>query len=242
MILPLSLETIVTIPTFNEADNIKELLIEILALDESLGCVIVDDNSPDGTAQIVTTLSQAHRGRIHLVMRQKEKGRASAGLRGLLEATRLMPKYIVQMDADFSHRPEYIKIFRQEIETCDVVLGSRFIPGGTDIDRSHFRRLISVSSAYLLRSILGLKIRDIGSGFKFYRREVLQSLPLNRFYSRGISVSMEEVFRIAKLGYSIREAPIVFAKRRSGSSKLRLGDFLEPIWVSTRLVLSVGRL
>jgi dolichol-phosphate mannosyltransferase len=228
-------------PVYNEAETIGELLERLLNLDDSLGCVVVDDNSPDGTGDIVREIAARHPARVTLVQRPGRMGRASAGIRGFQEAIQLQPTYIVEMDADLSHAPEDVTTFLQEVHDCDVVVGSRFVNGGRDADRSLFRRQISIVSSQVFRLILGLKVRDIGSGFKLYRREVLQSLPWPEFYAKGIAISMEELFRIAKKGYRIKEVPIVFTDRRAGSSKLRKSDFVEPLQVALRLALTQGR-
>jgi dolichol-phosphate mannosyltransferase len=235
------IRTVVMIPTYNEAGNIEGLLEQLLASDPALGCVIVDDNSPDGTAERVQDIAAAHPGRVHLVRREGRGGRASAGIRGLQEAVRLQPEYVAEMDADLSHDPAYLPAFLEAIADCDVVVGSRFVPGGRDSDRGPVRKAVSVASNLVFRLILGLELRDIGSGFKLYRREVLEALPWDDFYSCGIAISMEEIFRIVKQGYRVKEVPIVFVDRHAGQSKLRLRDFVEPLGVSLRLALKLGR-
>lgn len=236
-----SLETIVMIPTYNESGNIEKLIREILKLSNSIGCVVIDDNSPDGTAKIVEKLEKEFKGKISLIVRKNQRGRASAGILGHQEAIKLKPKYVVEMDADFSHEPQYIKTFLKEIKDCDVVLGSRFIKGGKDSDRSPFRTFISILSGYVFRTILGLKVRDIGSGFKLYKREVLEVLPWDNFFSSGIAISMEEIFRILKRDFIVKEIPIIFVDRRAGNSKLRWKDFFEPIKISIKLAFILGR-
>ncbi len=235
------LQTVVMIPTYNEAGNIGRLIEALMSLNDNLGVVVVDDSSPDGTAGIVEGLQGQHPHRIKLVVREGRLGRASAGIRGIREALALEPAYVAEMDADFSHDPGYINRFLEEIRHCDVVVGSRFVPGGQDADRSFLRKQVSVASSAVFRTILGLRVRDIGSGFKLYRREVLESLPWPEFLSDGIAISMEELFRIAKAGWRVTEVPIVFVDRRQGESKLRAKDFLEPLTVSVRLVLALGR-
>jgi len=241
MITPGSLDTIVVIPTYAEAATIGGLIREILALNNAIGCVVVDDNSPDDTSRIVATLSGQFPGRISLVLRETERGRATAGIRGHREAIKLKPKYIVEMDADFSHEPRYIPVFLREIQNCDVIVGSRFVSGGTDSARGLFRQVVSTLSGRVYQLILGLDIKDVGSGFKLYRREVLEAMPWDSFLSKGIAISMEEIFRIAKSGYRIREVPIKFQQRRGGHSKLRFSDFFEPLRVSIRLAATLGR-
>jgi dolichol-phosphate mannosyltransferase len=241
MIQPGSLDTIVVIPTYNEAGNIESLILELLALNDSIGCIVVDDDSVDGTSTIVRTLAERFSGRINLVVRNQKRGRATAGIRGHQEAIKLKPTYVVEMDADFSHDPKYIEIFLCEISDCDVVVGSRFVPGGKDSERGVFRRCVSVLSGHVFRLVLGIKVKDIGSGFKLYRRGVLESLPWQEFLSSGLAISMEEIFRIARKGYRIKEVAIIFRDRQAGYSKVRWKDFLEPLKVSLQLVIALGR-
>jgi dolichol-phosphate mannosyltransferase len=241
MIQPGSLDTIVVIPTYNEAGNIENLLLEVLALNNSIGCIVVDDDSVDGTPKIVRTLDERFSSRIDLVVRRQERGRATAGIRGHQEAIKIKPAYVIEMDADYSHDPKYIGIFLREISDCDVVVGSRFVPGGKDSERGVFRRCVSILSGYVFRLILGIKVRDIGSGFKLYRREVLESLPWQEFLSSGIAISMEEIFRIARKGYRIKEVAIIFRARHAGYSKVRWKDFIEPLKISIQLAIALGR-
>lgn len=241
MIKAATLETIVMIPTYNEAGNIEKLILDILSINNTIGCVIVDDNSPDGTARIVEKLETKFPGKIMLCVRKNERGRGTAGIYGHKRAIELQPKYIAEMDADFSHDPKYLEHFLSLIKDCDVVLGSRFVPGGKDADRSPFRTMVSIISGVIFRMILGLKIKDIGSGYKLYKRKVLASLPWDRFISYGIAISMEEIFRIVKLGYKVKETPIIFVDRRVGVSKLSWKDFFEPVKVSFKLAMALGR-
>ena len=145
------------------------------------------------------------------------------------------------MDADFSHDPSYLKTFLNSIQDCDVIVGSRFVQGGKDTDRGLWRQIVTILSSHIFRAILGLKVKDVGSGFKLYRREVLESLPWENLISSGIAISMEELFRIIKNGYRVKEVPIVFTDRRAGSSKLRLQDYIEPLKVSCHLAIKMGR-
>lgn len=236
------LEVIVTIPTYNEGENIKRLIEEVLSVNPCIGCLIVDDNSPDGTAELIEKLARKYKGRIFPIHRYEEKGRASAGIRGFKEALRLKPKFIAEMDADFSHRPEYLKKFLKVIKDCDVVLGSRFVKGGSDAGRSFLRKLTTFLSRFFLRLILGVRIKDVSSGFKLYKSEVIQALDLDNFFSKkGVAISLELNFRIVKKGYKIREVPIVFYERQKGKSKLSWRDFIEPVLVAQKLLFKFGR-
>lgn len=237
-----NLETVVMIPTFNEAGNIKNLIKEVLKINSRIACLVVDDNSPDGTGEIVDELAKKYPNKVFAIHRYKEKGRASAGIRGFKEALKLKPQYIAEMDADFSHRPQHLREFLKVIQDYDVILGSRFVKGGQDINRGLGRKFLTFTSRVFLSLILGVKIQDIGSGFKLYKRTVIESLNLDDFFAKkGVAISLELNFRIIKKGYKIREMPIIFQDRKLGKSKLRWQDFIEPVIVATRLSLKFGR-
>lgn len=230
------IDTIIMIPTYNEVGNIEKLLKQVLAVDRRIGCLIVDDNSPDGTGKILDKLAKKYKGRIFPVHRYHEKGRASAGIRGFKEALKLKPKYIGEMDADFSHQPKYLKDFLRGIRDCDVILGSRFVKGGRDFDRGFIRQNITYLSGLFLKILLGVKTKDIGSGFKLYRTKVIESLDFDNFFAqKGIAISLEINFRIIKKRYKIKEVPIIFQDRTLGKSKLSAKDFIEPIIVAFKL-------
>ena len=234
------LKTLVMLPTYNEKDNLQPLVEKILGLSKEIGVVIVDDSSPDGTGEIADELAKTYGQRVHVIHRST-RGRGTAGIAGFQYIVTQPVKYALEMDVDFSHDPRNIPEFLKEIEGVDVIVGSRFVQGGKDIDRDLQRRIISYMSRFIYRLILGLPIQDVGSGYKCYRKEVLASLPWDRFYSYGIAISMEELFRISRKGYRMKEIPINFVDRRAGLSKLRLKDYLEPVFVGVRLVLELGR-
>lgn len=237
------IDTIIMIPTYNEAGNIKRLIKKILAVDKRIGCLVVDDNSPDGTGKIVNKLAKKYKGRIFPIHRYKEKGRASAGIRGFKEVLKLKPRFIGEMDADFSHKPKYLKDFLREIKNYDVVLGSRVVKGGQDIDRGFVRKTLTFLSGQFLKTLLGIKIKDSGSGFKLYKSKVIKSLDLDNFFAKkGIAISLELNFRIVKKGYKIKEFPIIFEDRKIGKSKLNWKDFFEPIIVAFKLFFKFGRI
>lgn len=238
----MKLKLMIMLPTYNERDNLAPLVEKILSLSQDFGVVVVDDNSPDGTGKLAEELKNKYPNRLKVIHRYHKRGRGRAGIAGLKYCAGLSVDFIVEMDADFSHHPKYIPFFLKEIKDYDVVLGSRFIKGGRDSLRSPFRTFISVLSGYVFRAILGIKLRDIGSGYKLYRRQVIENLDFNQFISAGIAVSMESIFRIAQKGYNIKEVPIIFADRRSGKSKLTWKDFLEPVFVSLYLMIKLGRM
>ncbi len=237
------MKAMVMIPTYNERGNIEKLLAEIILKNDEVGVVVVDDDSPDGTWKIVEKWNKRYPNRVFLIHRIGVRGRGTAGVAGLKFGASKNVDYVLEMDADFSHDPKYIPEFlkKMEAEDADVVIGSRFIPGGKDAERGLIRRFISLSSRMVYRLITGLPIADLGSGYKCYRREALKSVNLDRFISGGLAVGMETIFKMFKKNYKIVEMPIIFVDRKVGYSKLRLKDFFEPVVVGLKLVSKYGR-
>ena len=235
-------QALVMIPTYNEADNLRSLVEQVLALPDSFGAVIVDDNSPDGTGEIADALAREFPASVFVVHRLTERGRGTAGIAGFKRALELGAPFICEMDADFSHAPADLP---RLLEACragaDVCAGSRYVPGGRQLERSWLRQGISIASNLIYRLILGTSVRDISGGFKCYRRESMTALNWERFFSYGYSIGMETVFRQERLGFRIVEAPITFADRRFGQSKFRLREGVLCLWVSLRLVVALGR-
>jgi dolichol-phosphate mannosyltransferase len=209
------------IPTYNEAENIVPLSREIAALPLAgdLHVLVVDDDSPDGTAGLVRTLAEAE-PRVHLLLRKDRRGRGSAGIDGFKAALALGADYVVEMDGDFSHQPRFIPALVAEMGRCDVAVGSRFVRGGADSDRSLVRRTIT----RLVRGFIGRRfrtpVRDVSSGFRCFRRGVLERLDLDTLVSVGPSIVLEILYKLNLMGASIREVPIVFVDRRRGRTKL----------------------
>lgn len=235
----------VFLPCHNEADNLKPLVEAILHLAiPAMKIVIIDDNSTDGTGKLADKLVNQYKERVFILHRQLPRGRARAGKDAYLFCLRQGADVIIEMDADFSHDPAYIPLMLKELKRhgVDVVLGSRFLPGGSDTDRSPFRTAVSKLSGIVFRAILGIKLTDMGSGFKAYKRQALKSIdPANLFSQKGLAISMESIFRVLKNGYKVKEIPIIFKDRRAGHSKLSWKDFFEPVLISLKLVWSIGR-
>lgn len=233
------------LPCHNEADNLKPLVEEILNLKiPHLHLAVIDDNSTDNTGHIADQLKQTHPQLIDVLHRQPPRGRARAGKDAFLFCLQKKADIIIEMDADFSHDPQYIPQMLQALSKTDidVVLGSRFLPGGSDTDRSPFRTLNSRLSGIIFRLILGIHLADMGSGFKAYKRQALASIdPQNLFSQKGLAISMESIFRVLKNGFKVKEIPIVFKDRRAGVSKLSWKDFFEPIFICLKLVCALGR-
>lgn len=225
---------VVVIPTYNERENIGALIEEILEVPLPLEILVVDDDSPDGTAGAVRALSQQH-PEVHLLLRTGERGRGSAGVAGFKIALEMGAEVVVEMDADFSHHPRHLPAMLERIRECDLVLGSRFVPGGADLDRGWLRQGITRLAGLYVRTLLGIRIRDVSSGFRCFRREVLERLDLDRLISTGPSVVLEVLYQVVLQGWRVCEIPIIFADRRQGASKLHFGILLETLVMVLRL-------
>ncbi|MBI5050228.1 MAG: polyprenol monophosphomannose synthase [Nitrospirae bacterium] len=228
------MKTIVMIPTYNERENIKPLMEQILRLDNNIETLVVDDNSPDGTWRIVQEISERE-PRVHLLHREKKKGRGTAGIDGLRYAIEKGADYIVEMDADFSHNPKYIPEILRAMEKYDVAIGSRFIDGGKDKDRGLLRRLITKLAGMYVRILLAVKIKDVSSGFRCFRRQVLEKIDLDDMVSGGPSIVLELLYKITLNGFRIKEVPIIFEDRRQGRTKLDWITLLETMVMVLRL-------
>jgi dolichol-phosphate mannosyltransferase len=217
--------TIVVVPTYNEAENLPSLVGELLALDvPSLQLLIVDDNSPDGTGEVADRLSERFPDRVFTVHRPGKLGLGTAYIGGFQLALERGADLVVQMDADFSHSPKYIPLFLAAIADCDVVIGSRYVSGGTlDEQWGWWRNALSWwANRVYTRLILGLKVKDVTAGFKCWRRETLQGIGLDQVHSDGYVFQVEMAYLTEKLGYRLLELPIHFEDRRIGHSKMSM--------------------
>ncbi|MBX3015286.1 MAG: polyprenol monophosphomannose synthase [Caldilineaceae bacterium] len=240
--LPPSLRLTVVIPTYNEADNLPAMTAALLALPiPALQLLVVDDNSPDGTGAVADALAQqyqsdpshAARPRMVVVHRQGKGGLGTAYVAGMQRALADGADYVVQMDADFSHSPDYIpQMLGVMLATnADVVIGSRYVPGGTLDERWEWgRRFLSWWANYYVRLILGLRIRDMTAGFKLWKGQALHAIGLDQIQSNGYSFQVEMAYLCEKLGYRLIEIPIHFEDRRIGQSKLDIPVKLESAW------------
>lgn len=216
------MKTVVTIPTYNERENIVKLINSILKLRiTDLEILVIDDNSPDGTWKLVQDISKKNK-KVHLLLRKKGRGRGKAGRAGFVQALKIGADYIVEMDADFSHHPKYIPRLLSKIKGCDVVLGSRLVKGAKDARASHIRRLITILANLYIQIVLGVKVRDCNSGYRCFSRKVLEKIKANKIFSAGPSIVQEVLYKSHLAGFDIREIPIVFEEREVGKSKLGL--------------------
>ena len=212
---------VVIVPTYDEAENLPKMVSALFALPLDLDILVVDDNSPDGTGRIADDLASAHPGRLSVMHRSGKLGLSSAYLQAFRSLFDSGVDFIAHMDCDFSHDPAVLVEMTRRIETCDVVFGSRYIPGGsTDVRWPLWRKALSAWGNFYARTILDLPIRDVTGGFRMWRRETLQSMPLERVKSSGYIFTVEMAYLAHCLGFKISETPIYFADRRWGKSKM----------------------
>jgi len=217
----------VMIPTYNESENIEILLKDIIGLNiENLYIVVVDDNSPDHTADIVNRFSKKHPD-VNLLLRTSNKGRGSAGKAGFQYCLDNNSDIIIEMDADLSHNPKDIPKLLEAIKEADLVLGSRLVPGGRDGRPSVIRKMITVMANFYIRTVLGLKVKDCNSGFRCFRRKVLEGINVSRIESRGPDIVQEVLYKASLKGFNIREVPITLIDRSLGKSKLGIKQLLK---------------
>ncbi len=212
--------TVVT-PTYNEAENLPKLVSALFSLPLDLHLLVVDDNSPDSTGKIAEELALKFPGRIDVLHRPGKMGLRSAYLNGFQKVLDGDTQAIVQMDADFSHDPAALVDMVKLLETCDVVLGSRYTKGGS-VDRQWpvWRKSLSAFGNFYAKSILGLPLHDVTTGFRMWRRETLNQMPFERIQSNGYVFLVEMAYLAHCLEFKIGESPIYFADRRWGKSKM----------------------
>lgn len=210
------------IPTYNEAENLPVLVDKLFSLPlQNLRLLIVDDNSPDGTGVIAERLSAENPAQISVIHRPGKLGLGTAYIEGFERALLDGAQAVGQMDADFSHPPDKIPEMVETLQFCDIVLGSRYVPGGSvDLRWPLWRKSLSAFGNFYARTILGLHIRDVTGGFRIWRRETLQGMPLTRICSNGYAFQVETAYVAACLGFFSIEVPIYFADRRWGTSKM----------------------
>ena len=231
-------KSLIIIPTFNEKENIVKVLDIIKSLKlPNLDILIIDDNSPDGTAEIVKEYMKSH-SNIHLKEREGKLGLGTAYIAGFKYAIEHKYDYIFEMDADLSHDPAAIPKFLEAIKEADLVIGSRYLTGVNVINWPLIRLFISVMASKYTRIITGLPIHDCTSGFKCFRREVLENIPLEEVSSSGYSFQIEMNFKAWKRGYRIKEVSIIFYDRTVGSSKMSKKIIIEAIFMVWKLKIN----
>lgn len=224
-------DSIIIIPTYNERENLEKMVRKVFSLKKEFHLLIVDDNSPDGTAGIVKDLQKEFPGKLHLEERKGKLGLGTAYIHGFKWALKNNYEYIFEMDCDFSHNPnDLIKLYN----TCakdgaDLAIGSRYVTGVNVVNWPMGRVLMSYYASAYVRLITGMKIRDTTSGFKCYKRKVLERINLDKIKFKGYAFQIEMKFTTYKLGFKIVEVPIIFTDRLEGTSKMSKGIFKEAI-------------
>lgn len=229
-------DTIVIIPTYNEADNINDLVSQLLDLPNDLGVLIVDDNSPDGTGNIADDWAAEFPGKVFVIHRQEKMGLGTAYIAGFKTALEtLNAKNIMTMDADFSHNPRYVPSMIELSVKKDMVIGSRYVPGGGSRNCTWKRIWLSKIANFIARTLLGLEAKDATAGFRLYQRDVLQSIPLDEIFSSGYSFLVEMLFMCQRRGWEIGEVPIIFEDRRKGKTKISRHEVFKAQYTVFRL-------
>lgn len=211
---------VVVVPTYNERPNIEGLVRGVLAQGPGYQVLVVDDGSPDGTGDLAQALARAHPGRVEVIHRPAKGGLGPAYLAGFRRALALDPALIAQMDADFSHDPAALPALVAAAGGADLVLGSRYVEGGTIAGWPLGRRILSRMGGRYARLVLGAQVTDLTSGFKVWRPATLRGIELDTLRSDGYAFTIESTWRALRHGATVREVPIVFADRVAGASKL----------------------
>ncbi len=229
-------EAIIIIPTYNESENVERLVDAIEGIQPDINLLFVDDNSPDGTADLIKNLQQKKQN-IHILEREKKQGLGRAYIAGFKVALEKGFQYIFEMDADFSHNPAEIPNFLKAMENHDLVLGSRYIKGVNVVNWPLKRLLLSYFANMYTRVITGLPIQDATGGFKCFRRTVLETIDLDKIKTNGYGFQIELTFAAWKSGFRIVEIPIIFIDREFGESKLSKKIMWEAVFLVWKLRL-----
>ncbi len=229
-------QILVIIPTYNEIENIQNIIPEVLIQDDRIEILVIDDNSPDGTADAVETISTKNK-KVHLMRRPEKLGLGTAYVAGFHYALARKYDLIFEMDADFSHDPKEIPKFIAAMNNYDLVIGSRYIKGVNVVNWPMSRLILSWAANLYTRVVTGLPIRDSTAGYKCFRREVLEKIDLDRIHSDGYAFQIEIHFKAWKRGYRLLEIPITFVDRNLGESKMNPGIVREAVWMVWKLRL-----
>ena len=231
-------DSIVIIPTYNEKENIEKIIRAVFALEKVFHILVIDDGSPDGTAQIVQTLMREEfDGRLFIIERSGKMGLGTAYIAGFKYALEHGYEYIFEMDADFSHAPSDLPRLYEACRTdgYDVAIGSRYVSGVNVVNWPIGRVLMSYFASKYVRIVTGMKVCDTTAGFKCYRRKVLETIELDRIRFKGYAFQIEMKYTAYKIGFKIKEVPVVFVNRREGVSKMSGGIFSEALFGVIRL-------
>lgn len=224
-------DSLVIIPTYNEKENVERMIHTVFKLEVPFDVLIIDDGSPDGTGAIVKNLVSTYSGRLFLIERSGKLGLGTAYIHGFKWALERSYSFIYEMDCDFSHNPDDLKRLREAcLSGADLAIGSRYITGVNVVNWPMKRVLMSYYASAYVRLITGLPIRDTTAGFKCYRKEVLQTIPLDEVKFMGYAFQIEMKFTTWKCGFTIKEVPIIFYDRTEGESKMSGKIFKEAVW------------
>lgn len=221
--------TLVVIPTYNEAQNLEQVIAEVLVRPGKLDILVVDDSSPDGTGEIADRLAAAE-PRVRVLHRPAKSGLGSAYRLGLSQGLAEGYDVLIEMDADLSHPPAALDALIAATETNDLVLGSRYVPGGGVENWPRHRRWLSSGGNHYVRLLTGLPLRDATSGFRAFRREVLEAIAIGELRSEGYSFQLEAALAVWRAGFTLGEVPITFTERTAGASKISRAIVLEALW------------
>lgn len=224
-------DCIVIIPTYNEKENIEAIIRKTFSLSHPFDILIIDDNSPDGTALLVKNLQIEFNDRLFIIERAGKLGLGTAYIAGFKWAIQKNYEYIFEMDADFSHNPDdLVRLYQAALDGADLVIGSRYISGVNVVNWPMGRVLMSYFASWYVRMVTRMKIMDTTAGFKCYKNKVLRSIPLDKIKCIGYAFQIEMKFTAWKMEYNIVEIPIIFTDRKKGASKMSGGIFNEALW------------
>ncbi|MBI5020372.1 MAG: polyprenol monophosphomannose synthase [Ignavibacteriales bacterium] len=227
-------KTLVVTPTYDEAENIEKFIGQVLGESPEIEILVVDDNSPDGTGNIVEKL-KAQNPRIHLIRRAGKMGLGTAYVAGFKYAIENKFDFVCEMDADFSHSPDELPNFIDKIKSCDLVIGSRYTDGVRVINWPIRRLILSYGANVYTRVITGMPIKDATGGFKCFRRQVLEAIDLDKIHSNGYAFQIEMNYKAWNKGFKLSEHPIIFMDRQSGVSKMSKKIVYEAVFMVWKL-------
>ena len=236
------MKTLVLIPTYNEKDNIPILVTELMSI-PGVSVMVLDDQSPDGTGKVADELGVTFPGRVQALHRTGQRGLGVSYLDGFHRAINSDYDFVCQMDADLSHDPKYLpEMIAQAAAGADLVIGSRYLNGISVVNWPLRRIILSSCANFYIRTVTGLHMRDITTGYRCWRRESLAKLPLDRIVSDGYAFLLDVTFMAADAGLRIVESPIIFIERRIGASKLSSGVLIESLFTPWKLIMRHGRI
>lgn len=236
------MKTLVLIPTYNEKENIPVLIADLMTI-PGVHVMVLDDQSPDGTGAVAEDIGRQFPGRVEVLHRTGQRGLGVSYLEGFHRAIGTDYDFICQMDADLSHDPKYLPaMIKAAAGGADLVIGSRYLNGISVVNWPLRRIILSQFANFYIRTVTGLHLRDITTGYRCWRREALARLPLDRIVSDGYAFLLDVTFMAADAGLSIVESPIIFVERRQGASKLSSGVLVESLFTPWKLVLQHGRI